>query len=182
MSKKNLINNDNLEIIEYGITQLIFFLINFFLLLCISIIEKNIIAFLVYLFIYIFLIRFTGGYHSKKRIYCIIKTCLVFCGYLLLIKCIDVKYYLSITMLLLIIYLNIGIFFVPVEHKNKKWTKKERETNGKKSIFWSTIFIVMSFCLELNSNMEMKEYGFMITAVLIVMAILIIMGHVFNER
>lgn len=137
---KNIIKEENKEIITFGIGQLLFLVFNFILIgIVVWITHEWLIAF-VYCLIYIPLIRFVGSYHAKTRLNCSIKTVSIFCVYLFFLTFIPSDTYILISIISILIYVILAWRLTPVVHKNKPLSKGQMKKNRSKVLFLSLVY------------------------------------------
>lgn len=177
---RHIIKKESQVIVAYGVTQLVFFLCNLVAIQCIAIIAHQWIASVVYCIVYASLSKLTGSYHASSRKFCFLKTIAVFSCYIFLLIIIPEKFYISISCLGIVGYLTIILIAVPVKQIDKVWTKKQLEKNKTKAFFLSIVYFSLSIVLSLFP--DLTQYRSMIILTMFLTGILVLCGHLFNEK
>ncbi len=163
------ITEDEIEVYKYGIEITISSLLNIIIILILSLIFNNVISGLCFLFCFILLRQFTGGYHAESYFKCnlalaISYLCVLFAGNFI------VKLPLSLVEGLLIIGLIIVTIFSPVNNKHKPLTAPKKIVCKRISIIIYSSLTVISIVLKSLNN----YYWTVIALTLLVVALMII--------
>lgn len=127
------------DIYHYGVEITISSILNVVLILLLGLITGSIVQSIVFLICFIFVRRFTGGWHASSyfacnSIFCILFLC-VLVAQKIFLGIADI-YFISVVLLLCLVAI---IVFAPAEHPNKKIENKK-----KMKILSSIIFFVLS--------------------------------------
>lgn len=175
-----LIKAENEQIIKFGMEQIIFFLINFLVMLGIGILTSYGYQTIIYFVCYISLSGLAGSYHAKNRLNCSIKTVLVFCMYILTVKYTPSSAYVSLSIIYQIFYFLIVWKIAPVEHKNVQYSEDQICQKRQKLWLRSTVFVGVSFFLALK--VILNQYLYSISTSVLIIALFALAGYLFNEK
>lgn len=150
---RSIITSDDREIYEYGFELLIADLINFSAILLIGGLAGQLWYSVLYLFIFVGLRSFCGGYHAKTHLHCHICT---IGAYLLFLLC---NMWLSPQNALLLLGENLlasvpVVLFAPIPHANKPLTEAVRKKNRIRSIVLYYSLTLLAFVLCLHYRQE----------------------------
>lgn len=166
------------DVYRYGFEITISSIVNIILVLCCGIIMGDILASVVYLFVFIFLRLFTGGYHATSYLRCNIVMV--------------VSFLLTYTLYRTLIWLNTDIrileaillanglpiiIFAPVKNPHKELTSKKAKKIRAISI---TIYICLSV-LALAAILFEIQYGTLIIVTLTTVSVMILI-EIFMQR
>ena len=155
--RKNLLNNDNREIYTYAIEVI---LLNFSLLMTlfiISLITGQLLFFLCYLFFFIPLRVFSGGYHAKKSEICFVLSVASYVISMVMLNA-NLQIYKSVIILIITIVIIVGILLrAPIENINHPLsdTQKNRNKIIVRVIVGIDFTLLMIFCIN---RMTMASY------------------------
>lgn len=175
-----LIKAENEQIVMFGMEQIIFFLINFLVMLGIGILTSCVYQTIIYFVCYISLSGLTGSYHAKNRLNCSIKTVLVFCMYILTVKYTPNSAYVSLSNIYQIFYFLIVWKIAPVEHKNVQYSEDQICQKRQKLWLRSMVFVCASMVLLLGTTLY--QYLYSISTSLLIIALFALAGYLFNEK
>ena len=150
---RSIIPSADREIYEYGFELLIADLINFSAILLIGGLAGQLWYSILYLFIFVGLRSFCGGYHAKTHLRCHICT---IGAYLIFLLC---NMWLSPEHSILLLGENLFasvpvILFAPISHANKPLTDAVRKNSRRLSIVLYYSLTLLSFVLCLNHRQE----------------------------
>lgn len=125
MLHTGIIDGELLDVYIYGMELLISFIFSTVIILCIGFISNTLILTLIYLFIFIGIRRYTGGYHANSYIMCKIITIGTYITVLCLSRytSIDIIQYFICTL----VGIPIIIMWGPIENPNKPLTNYEKK-------------------------------------------------------
>ncbi|MDO5558383.1 MAG: accessory gene regulator B family protein [Oscillospiraceae bacterium] len=160
---------DDIEVYKYGIEITISSLLNIIIILILSLIFNNVISGLCFLFCFILLRQFTGGYHAESYFKCNLALAISYLCVLFISNFIA-KLPLSFVEGLLIIGLIVVIIFSPVNNKHKPLTEQKKSVCKRVSIIIYSSLTVVSIVLK---SLRIY-YGAVIALTLLVVALMII--------
>lgn len=125
--EKNSIEKNNIPFYRYGIEITISFLLNVFWIMLISLVFGNMFEGIVFLFVFISLRHFTGGYHAKSYFSCNLKfsICYVILEFLFHLTYSIIP--LSIMITTILFCLAIFSLECPIENSNKPLKNNEKK-------------------------------------------------------
>ena len=168
--EKQFIEEDKKDIYFYGLRLILSDIINFSIILLLSVLLNHIISGIVFLITFCSVRKHSGGFHAKTFWLCrltMITTFLCVVAALEIISRTSFQYYLVIA--LNIFSVLIIVCFAPVKHPNKKLSEEQSKSNRKKAIIASNTFAVVSIALIIINN------GIGITIALTLTAIVVLM-------
>lgn len=169
-----MIDEKEAGIYEYGLTILIYSLINLTTILLIGGIFGCIPEGICYTVCYIILRKFTGGYHAKSPHTCYFFSTLMFLASLLVIRAGLVNIYL----LACVVILAIGCsFIIPVDTENKRLSVKEKKVYRLISLI--VFFLEVSLGITAYRFQVRMLYDSVIVAIFCC-ELLVIFGHLYN--
>ena len=166
------------DIYQYGIEITISSMLNVTLVLLCSLVLGNILAGLLYLFIFIFLRSFTGGYHATTYFRCdltiVLTFIITFFAYNIISGC-QLSIYICGTLAL--VSLIPIILFSPVPNKHKPLSDKQRKKSSVLSIIIALALSVIGLALIALG----VSFGTMIITTVAMISVLIIV-EIFMKR
>lgn len=170
-----VIDEKETGIYEYGLTILVYSLVNLATILLIGGLLGCIPESICYTVCYILLRKFTGGYHAKTPHICYLFSTLMFLASLLIIKAGLVKIYLLVGVVILAIGCS---FIIPVDTENKRLSVKEKKV-------YRLISLIV-FLLEISIGITAYKFQFRMLYDSVIVAIfccelLVIVGHLYNR-
>lgn len=176
LKKRDRLQNEDEEIIAYGLFSILFNIYCFLVCVIIGLIMKQFFESITFFFTFIFIKRFAGGYHAPKEWICLILSSLgIFISNLLIRFCIS---YISLNIACLLVSFVLGIMICllsPLEAENKPLDVYEIKRYKKSSIIRIIITLaVITLLFFIN------EYSFVssIMASIIFESFLIIVGYI----
>lgn len=124
------LDNDQIEIIKYGLNQLFILILDLSALIVIGLILDNLFYMITFTGVYLFIQRFSGGYHASTQWMCFIySTLMLYVNALFL-----VHYNIKSGLLLLLITMcsAIILFLGPVDTKNRRFDYIEKRVFTKR--------------------------------------------------
>lgn len=166
------------DVYQYGIEITISSMLNVTLVLLCSLVLGNILAGLLYLFIFIFLRSFTGGYHATTYFRCnltfVLTFIITFFAYNIISGC-QLSIYICGTLAL--VSLIPIILFSPVPNKHKPLSDKQRKKSSVLSIIIALALSVIGLVLIALG----VSFGTMIITTVAMISVLIIV-EIFMKR
>lgn len=158
---KNVIDNDNLEIYQYGLGQIFSTTLNILTTLLLGIIFGEIYQSLIFVFAFMILRTYSGGYHAKTPIRCYFFTTISIAAGLSAMKFIVINRFIYLG--LLILSSLIIITLSPIGTANKPLDEIEKIIYRKKTIIvWcietcvALLFIVFN-TTEIHSSIVLAQ-------------------------
>ena len=136
--KKNIINEDELPVYQYGMQVLICNIAGMLTVLIVGILISRLVESIIFITIYATLRIYTGGYHARTPLVCNI----VFLGtYLVTVMLEALKVNNSVVWIMYLLSCLIILRFSPIENVNKELDDKEIYRN--KSLIISTLLLMI---------------------------------------
>ena len=151
--EKQCIEYDKKDIYAYGLKLILSDIINFSIILFISVLLKHIVTGIVFLITFCSIRKHSGGFHAKTFWLCrltMITTFLCVVAAFEIISQTSIQDYLVIALNLFSVL--IIVCLAPVKHPNKKLTDEQSKSNRKKAIIASSAFAVVSIALIFTNN------------------------------
>lgn len=169
---KNVIDNDNLEIYQYGLGQIFSTTLNILTTLLLGIIFGEIYQSLIFVFAFMILRTYSGGYHAKTPIRCYFLTTISIAAGLSAMKFIVINRFIYLG--LLILSSLIIITLSPIGTANKPLDEIEKIIYRKKTIIvWSVETCVAIVFIIL----DITEIHIAITLAQVIISIALIFGN-----
>ena len=166
------------DVYRYGFEITISSILNIILVLCCGLIVGDILASVVYLFVFIFLRLFTGGYHATNYLRCNIVMVVSFLlTYALYRVLIDLNADIRILEAILLASILPIIIFAPVKNPHKELTPKKVRKHRVISI---VVYIFLS-ALALTAILFEIQYGTLIVVTLTAVSVMILV-EIFMQR
>lgn len=172
------IKSEEVSVYQYGYTLLLERIINVIIAVCISVVMKNYISVVLFLFAFIPIRTFAGGWHSKKFLLCtVLSNITIILGTILYNKSKSFQLILLIVLESLLFF--ILAFFSPIESPSKRITQKEQFMYKKNVI----VILVIHYIIEVFLYSQ-KWSGSMVIFVFahLVVAISLIIGKIVNRK
>ena len=136
--KKNIINEDELPVYQYGMQVLICNIAGMLTVLIVGILISRLVESIIFITIYATLRIYTGGYHARTPLVCNI----VFLGtYLVTVMLEALKVNNSVVWIMYL--LSCLIILSPIENVNKELDEKDKEIYRNKSLIISTLLLMI---------------------------------------
>lgn len=145
--RNNVISVEDAQVYRYGLELLLSTVINLVLMICISLVSGKPFIIIPYIFSFIPLRIFAGGYHSKNHIDCIVFNTVLFIISIVLLSLVPTHSVFSLCTFLNFLSLILIIVFSPVEAKNKPLSEYEAKKYRKISIYISVFIFIISLIL-----------------------------------
>lgn len=176
-----LINNgvvsdteDDREYYQYGIEITVSSILNIVLIMLLGVVYHSIIESLMFLFTFITLRKFTGGFHADTYFKCNASFCLVYTLVIAAYRYITISHTVPVCVALLAFDLVVIMIFCPVENVNKPIPQERRP---KLKILSALLFVVYAAVGMFLITMKIK-YGMLIIFTLTSVSVLIILANV----
>lgn len=176
--QKNIIKPDMKNVYQYGISLIVSDIINFTMILLLSVITGNIIHGITFLITFCTTRVYCGGFHAKKIWICRCTMVLTFLLICLAVRVTDAYYTLFWSVLIDIIAILILIPIIPIENPNKKLTIQMKKKNKRRGICVTLLFCMLSIILTAYTVQEGAVISFTILSV----AVLAVVGKINNKR
>lgn len=138
--KKNIINEDELPVYQYGMQVLIGNIAGMLTVLIVGILISRLVESIIFITIYATLRIYTGGYHARTPLVCNI----VFFGtYLVTVMLEALKVNNSVVWIMYLLSCLIILRFSPIENVNKELDDKDKEIYRNKSLIISTLLLML---------------------------------------
>lgn len=138
--KKNIINEDELPVYQYGMQVLIGNIAGMLTVLIVGILISRLVESIIFITIYATLRIYTGGYHARTPLVCNI----VFLGtYLVTVMLEALKVNNSVVWIMYLLSCLIILRFSPIENVNKELDEKDKEIYRNKSLIISTLLLMI---------------------------------------
>lgn len=168
---------DDREYYRYGIEITVSSILNIVLIMLLGVIYHSVIESLMFLFTFITLRKFTGGFHADTYFKCNASFCLVYTLVIAAYRYIKFDYSSLICVVLLAFDLAVIAVFCPVENVNKPIPQERRP---KLKILSAVLFIIYAVIGMILTTMKIK-YGILIIYTLTSVSLLIILANI-KER
>lgn len=137
---KNIINEDELPVYQYGMQVLICNIAGMLTVLIVGILISRLVESIIFITIYTTLRIYTGGYHARTPLVCNI----VFLGtYLVTVMLEALKVNNSVVWIMYLLSCLIILRFSPIENVNKELDEKDKEIYRNKSLIISTLLLMI---------------------------------------
>ena len=138
--KKNIINEDELPVYQYGMQVLIGNIAGMLTVLIVGILISRLVESIIFITIYATLRIYTGGYHARTPLVCNI----VFLGtYLVTVMLEALKVNNSVVWIVYLLSCLIILRFSPIENVNKELDEKDKEIYRNKCLIISTLLLMI---------------------------------------
>ena len=170
------ISEDEKEIYQYGVEITISSILNILLILLLSILVRSVLSGIVFLVCFIYVRRYTGGYHAETYFRCNSALCITYIIVFFISKGVRVSNY--VLLLFLLISFIIVIRYSPVNNIHKRLSEIEKKRYHYLAV---TVYIIFSiigfFIIEFNIF-----YGKIILLTLLSIALIIIIEIILQGR
>ena len=138
--KKNIINEDELPVYQYGMQVLIGNIAGMLTVLIVGILISRLVESIIFITIYATLRIYTGGYHARTPLICNI----VFLGtYLVTVMLEALKVNNSVVWIMYLLSCLIILRFSPIENVNNELDDRDKEIYRNKSLIISTLLLML---------------------------------------
>ena len=143
---QGIINDEEKDIYQFGLNQLMFFIVNMISSIAIGLIAEMLAECIVFTLAYMLLRRYSGGYHARTSVRCyFLSVCLMIVVLKIINITISNEYYHIVFVVLLLSGLVI-ILKAPIESENKPLNDAEYEKYRKKSLVIMAVEIIVAIC------------------------------------
>ena len=152
--KKNIINEDELPVYQYGMQVLICNIAGMLTVLIVGILISRLVESIIFITIYATLRIYTGGYHARTPLVCNI----VFLGtYLVTVMLEALKVNNSVVWIMYLLSCLIILRFSPIENVNKELDEKDKEIYRNKSLIISTLLLMILLAGDITDRYSMMN-------------------------
>lgn len=178
MKKRGYVNNDNYEIVRYGIELLAMKTIICTVILIIGCVTRSLVEVLVFMSVYQPLRSYAGGYHAKSKAACIIASTFMLFLVIVLTK-IPVGFInINISMIITLICSIIIFLFAPVDTVTKPFDDIEKIVFRRRSRIVLIIILLMMLGVYI---IKFQEILLVASLALLCVAILLVVGKIQNK-
>lgn len=170
------ISEDEKEIYQYGVEITISSILNILLVLLLSMLFRSLLSGIVFLMCFIYVRRYTGGYHAETYFRCNSALCITYIVVFLISKGIRISNY--VLLLFLLISLIIVVRYSPVNNIHKSLSKIEKKRYHYLAVTVYIMFSIIGFII-IEVNMF---YGKIILLTLFSIALMIIIEIILQGR
>lgn len=157
LSTKKVIDCKYEEVYIYGLELIISFISSILLIFAVALITDQIPSAFIFISIFVFLRRVTGGYHANTHLKCKLCTLTIYSFHLLLTCITKVNNYSYI--ILGIIGIVVIFIFAPIENPNKPISAIQKKKFKILSILFFSITLILGFFISiLNSYLGNSVY------------------------
>ena len=173
MLAHNLINQELFEVYVYGLELSLSFVISTFIILLVGVLFNQIVSSVVFLVVFIFIRRFTGGYHATTFLRCQICFVSTFISVLSLSKLLPANIYIVI-ILPILVGLPLILKYAPIENKYKPLTSKEKIKNKYTGVVVFIVFDLFSLLLHKYNPLNTYIMFYSLLSIIVLIAIPIV--------
>ncbi|WP_312812000.1 accessory gene regulator B family protein [Sedimentibacter sp.] len=169
--KNNLIQVDEIDIYIYGLQLIISSILGISIILFLGIISERLTDSLIFLFCFIILRQYSGGYHANSYLKCNLYFITIFLLTEAAVIYTQAKYKDVLTVGLICISFVIILRFAPIDNINKKLSNSQKLKNKKITLIIFVILITISIFMKVN---DVNYYYNIAVTILSVTALMII--------
>lgn len=169
--KNNLIQEDEIDIYIYGLQLIISSILGISIILFLGIISERLTDSLIFLFCFIILRQYSGGYHANSYLKCNLYFITIFLLTEFVVIYTQSEYIDALTVGLVCISFVIMLRLAPIDNINKKLSNSQKLKNKKITIIIFIILITISIFMKVN---DVNYYYNIAVAILSVTALMII--------
>lgn len=169
--KNNLIQVDEIDIYIYGLQLIISSILGISIILFLGIISERLTDSLIFLFCFIILRQYSGGYHANSYLKCNLYFISIFLLTEAAVIYTQAKYKDVLTVGLICISFVIILRFAPIDNINKKLSNSQKLKNKKITLIIFVILITISIFMKVN---DVNYYYNIAVTILSVTALIII--------
>ncbi len=148
--KKNLIQEDEIDIYIYGLQLIISSILGISIILFFGIISEHLTDSLIFLFCFIILRQYSGGYHANSYLKCNLYFITIFILTEAVVLYTQLDYIDALTVGLVCISFVIILRIAPIDNKNKKLSNSQKIKNKKITLIIFIILITISIFMKKN--------------------------------
>ena len=165
---------DDREYYQYGIEITVSSVLNIVLIMLLGVVYHSVVESLIFLFTFITLRKFTGGFHADTYFKCNASFCLVYTLVIAAYRYVMFSHTVPVCLALLAFDLTVIMIFCPVENVNKPIPQERRP---KLKILSAMLFVIYAAVGMFLITMKIK-YGMLIIYTLTSVSVLIILANV----
>ena len=178
LKRKGIIDNDNLEFIRYGLYQLANYILFWICQIILYLFFGHLWDGILFLVAFIFLRRYSGGYHANTRIRCFIYSNLVSLSYIGFCNLQSI-YNNALLTLLFVASIVVILILSPIDNENKRLDEKEK-IKYKSKVTKIIMIDILSVIFFKYIGME-KIYNILICSVTIA-SVLVLLGYLKDKK
>lgn len=171
--RNNAISKDEMEIHIYGIRKIVGILLTVIITMFLSIIMDKVFATVLFLFFFIGIRSYTGGYHAKSQMQCFGYFQVIYLSSMFFFQPAIQNLTVVVKLSLVLISAAILIVFAPINHPNLCLTEIEI-SNTKKSIALvmviTFIFLLLLYVVFKSNHVDFALVGLLDATILVVLA------------
>lgn len=176
--KKGKIDIDDKEVYVYCFDIAISTVLNFAILIIISLCTKTYIESFCFGICFVTLRNYAGGLHAKTHFGCSILLIVVILGWVAAIKYIEVKYLKIISYVFVVVSTPIVLFLAPVDNSNNVLDNNQKK---KYKIKCFIVFFIIIIGYLISFLLNRYTYSFIISYSIICVCISMIIQNFFNK-
>ena len=178
--KKNIINEDELPVYQYGMQVLIGNIAGMLTVLIVGILISRLVESIIFITIYATLRIYTGGYHARTPLVCNI----VFLGtYLVTVMLEALKVNNSVVWIMYLLSCLIILRFSPIENVNKELDDKDKEIYRNKSLIISTLLLMLLLAGDITDRYSNMYSDISLYMKLVIISIAVLMLYaIFKDK
>jgi accessory gene regulator B len=165
-----IINNEEKEIYIYGLQLIFSTIIGITIILTLGLVLSRIEETVVFLFAFISIRMYSGGYHANTYLKCNLILIIIFSIFTLTVTFTPQSYINIVSIALILSTIYIILKYAPVENHNKRMTSSQKRKNKKITIYLLSIFYIIGIAIH---SVEIRLF-YSIIVTLFLVAILII--------
>lgn len=169
--RKNIIPCDKKEIFAYGFKLIIADIINFSIVILLSLIINRLLDGLVFLITLCSIRQFSGGFHANTFWMCRLSMIITFCCVITISSLLANNINVIIIIIINTVCITVIGTLSPIKHTNKSLTAQQQQKNKRNAIIISLIFFVISSALAIMGIYEGITISITLTAVVVLMII-----------
>jgi accessory gene regulator B len=177
----NIIEENEKEIISYGLQLIISSIIGISLIFSFGIILNKVVETMIFIVTFIAIRMYSGGYHAKSYFKCNMTLVIIYLCMIVAVSYTSRNFILPISIILTIMSLCVFLRFAPLDNKNKRMSKHRLEVNRIITLWLIITFYSISMVFY-KVNIQIF-YTIIVTIFLISMLIILkVKGGDINEE
>lgn len=162
-SKRNFFNKEDMRFYVYGFYYIISESIYWAIIALMAVLTNKIIETIAYLFVFINMRHYSGGYHADTRAKCNIIFTATYLIFLITIHFTPYSVYQYLIFAGMSVSYAVLLIKAPIENERKKCTSEERKIYRKKMVVYGIIFLLISFLCGISDISIVKKVGVSLT-------------------
>ena len=171
---KGRITINEKEEYEYSLEIMIASIVNFMVLLILTLLTKFYIESIAFIVVFASLRMSVGGYHAKTHLGCVLSISVIYLIMVILLVFINSNIVLYLSIYFVVTSIPIILIYAPVDSENKRLDTFERKKHRKASLI-KLIVIVTLYIVLLSANQNLVAFSVGYT--LIILSIALVVGR-----